>query len=69
MKNVKQGLIFSAIALFSLCGLNSCLGDKGNMTTSYGTGTILTLNNTPCIRLDEINLNITGPAYRIFKTA
>ena len=60
MKNVKQGLIFSAIALFSLCGLNSCLGDKGNMTTSYGTGTILTLSNTPCIRLDEINLNITG---------
>ena len=34
MKNVKQGLIFSAIALFSLSGLNSCLGDKGNMTTS-----------------------------------
>ena len=60
MKRTKQGLIFSSLILLSLCGLSSCLGDKGNMTTSYGTGTILNLNNTPCIRLDDINLNITG---------
>lgn len=60
MKKTKQGLIFSSLILLSLCGLNSCLGDKGNMTTSYGTGTILNLDNTPCIRLDDINLNITG---------
>ncbi len=60
MKKTKQTLLLTAFAVLTICSLNSCLGDKGNMTTSYGTGTILTLNNTPCIRLDEINLNITG---------
>ncbi len=34
MKRTKQGLIFSSLILLSLCGLSSCLGDKGNMTTS-----------------------------------
>ncbi len=60
MKKMTKGLLFTVFATLSLCSLNSCLGDKGNMTTSYGTGTILNLHNTPCIRLDEINLNITG---------
>ncbi len=49
--------VFSTIMLFSL---SSCLGDQGNMTSSYGTGSILYLHNTPCVRLDNINLCLTG---------
>lgn len=38
MKKMTKGLLFTVFATLTLCSLNSCLGDKGNMTTSYGTG-------------------------------
>ena len=59
---MKQSFSLSAFAIVALLSFNSCLGDKGNITISYGTGTILfdTLSNTPYIRLDDIGLCITG---------
>ena len=59
---MKQSFSLSAFVIVALLSFNSCLGDKGNITISYGTGTILcdTLSNTPYIRLDDIGLCLTG---------
>ena len=59
---MKHFFSLPAFAIVALLSFNSCLGDKGNITISYGTGTILfdTLSNTPYIRLDDIGLCITG---------
>ena len=59
---MKHFFYLPAFAIVALLSFNSCLGDKGNITISYGTGTILfdTLSNTPYIRLDDIGLCITG---------
>ena len=59
---MKHFFSLPAFAIVALLSFNSCLGDKGNITTSYGTGTIFfdSLSNTPYIRLDDTGLCITG---------
>ncbi|MCD7710942.1 MAG: hypothetical protein LUI04_06310 [Porphyromonadaceae bacterium] len=70
MKNVKRNLfVLTAFVCCVLFGLDSCLGDKGNVTTSYGTGTILydTSSNLPCLLLDDINLYVTGAGLPVLE--
>lgn len=57
---MKKVILLPLMAFVALISLTGCLGDKGNMTSSYGTGSILYLHNTPCVRLDDINLCLTG---------
>ncbi len=59
---MKHFFSLPAFAIVALLSFNSCLGDKGNITISYGTGTILfdSLSNTPYIRLDDTGLCLTG---------
>lgn len=57
---MKTRFTIPALACIVLLAMSGCIGNQGNVTTSYGTGTILNINNTPCVQLDDINLRITG---------
>lgn len=53
----RLNIIFAAPILF-LC--SGCLGDKGNTLDSYDVGTVTDVNGQQCVKLDNINICISG---------
>ncbi len=58
MKIVAHLHIILAAAVTGLC--SGCLGDKGNTLDSYDVGTVTEVNGQQCVKLDNINIFISG---------
>lgn len=59
MKKLKHPCVI-AFALILSVTTSGCLGDKGNTLDSYDAGTVTEISGQECIKLDNINISISG---------
>lgn len=59
--NMKRVSLLHIILIVSIVSIVSgCLGDKGNTLDSYDVGTVTEINGQQCLKLDNINIYISG---------